>query len=142
MPSKYLWRAARSLTIGKGNHGARGIDPAAVKPLPRLQILHAPLRAFDGLQRRIENARRLPLGGPPEQSWHLRRLLGLSTEELRWEWHANSTKWGGIGPPGRRARMALDLRLRRIAEAASSFVEYVFTETISLRLKRKYQYGD
>ena len=126
-PPKHLWRASRSLKIEKGNHGATGIEAAAIERAAEASILHAPLRAFDCLLRRIENARRLPAGLPADQSWHLKRMLALSNADaLRWEWFANSTIWGDIGPPHRRVRMGLDWRLRRMAKRAGPFVQAAF----------------
>jgi Glycosyl transferase family 2 len=122
-PPKHLWRASRSLHIAKGNHGAAGVDGPIETPGDAV-ILHAPLRAFDCLSRRIENARRLPPGRPEGESWHLKRLFALSSEQaLSQEWIANSTVLGEIGPPDRRVRMTADLRLRRRVKAAGRFVQ-------------------
>lgn len=125
-PPKHLWRASRRLKIEKGNHGAAGLE-AAIEPAAQASFLHAPLRAFDCLLRRIENAKRLPAESPPGQSWHLKRLLAVSSAEaLRWEWCANSTTWGEIGPPRHKTRMALDWRLRRVAKRAAGYVQALF----------------
>lgn len=122
-PPKHLWRASRSLEIMKGNHGAAGVE-GPIERAVDASILHAPIRAVSCLARRLETASRLPQDGPEGESWHLKRLLALSNEEaLNREWFVNSTMWGDIGPPDRRVRMAVDLRLRRIANAAAAFVQ-------------------
>jgi len=125
-PPKHLWRASRSLNIARGNHGATGID-GPIEPVADASMLHAPVRAFDCLLRRMQNARRVPKDSPKGHSWHLTRLLTLpDAEALQWEWFANSTIWGDIGPPKRRVRMAVDWRLRRKAKRAASFVRAAF----------------
>ena len=58
-PPKHLWRASRSLNIARGNHGATGID-GPIEPVADASMLHAPVRAFDCLLRRMQNARRVP----------------------------------------------------------------------------------
>ena len=72
-------RALRSLRIAKGNHGVTGIVGPIEAPVDA-SILHAPIRSFDYLLCRVENVRRLLPGRPDGESWHLKRLLALSTE--------------------------------------------------------------
>ncbi len=107
--TKLILRSAADLIIHKGNHGADGIS-GAIRELAGATLLHAQLRARDVLAARIEKAERLPSSLPAEYSWHLRRLPYI---DLDAEWRANSTRFGEIGPDGRKSRLRLDLRLRR-----------------------------
>lgn len=112
-PPKLMLRASLTITIHKGNHDADDVPGDRVS-LGDAQVLHAPLRARNSLDARIENARRVEeVGAKGDVSWHLRRLLRIPKMED--EWKSNSTRFGEIGPPNRKSSLCLDLRLHKIA---------------------------
>jgi hypothetical protein len=119
-PPKHLWRASKSLYVQKGNHNASGIEGLIDQSLPA-EILHAPIRSRECLLRRIETAKRLDPNSPSGESWHLKRMIDFGEKELSWEWIANSTYLGGIGPIGNRKRMQLDLRLHKKIKSAQDY---------------------
>jgi hypothetical protein len=134
-PPKLMLRASLTTIIHKGNHDADGVVGDRLR-LTDAEVLHAPLRARDGLSARMEKAQRVEeIGVQGAQSWHLRRLLRIKeAESIDDEWKANSVRFGRIGPADRRRRPLLDLRLRRIARAQRSFVDRVFAGLVDWRL--------
>jgi glycosyltransferase involved in cell wall biosynthesis len=121
-PPKLMLRASLTTIIHKGNHDADVVVGDRVS-LSDAEVLHAPLRARNGLYARMEKAQRVEeLEVQGAQSWHLRRLLRIkSAVNIDDEWKANSTRFGRIGPADRRRRLLFDLRLRRIARTQHSF---------------------
>ena len=89
-PPKLLLRATADLAPHRGLHhsdGAAGPLPAT----PAADVLHAPIRARDDLMSRVAHGERvMALVEPPEKSWHLKRLVGMSPAQLDAEWRANS----------------------------------------------------
>lgn len=119
---KFIVRSSSSLLIHKGNHNVDGVGGDFVE-MPDAKVLHAPLRARDRLLARIEAGKRVEATGVTgDTSWHLRRLLlPAQINNLEDEWRANSTQLGLLGPPRRKSRLRLDMRLRRIARQQRAF---------------------
>lgn len=118
-PPKLLLRATADLAPHRGLHhsdGAAGPLPAT----PAADVLHAPIRARDDLMSRVAHGERvMALVEPPEKSWHLKRLVGMSPAQLDAEWRANSIALPrdarGYVPDTRLLRLALSLRHFRAA---------------------------
>jgi len=119
---KLILRASLTTVLHKGNHDADGVAGDRVS-LGDAEVLHAPLRARNGLDARMEHARRVEeVGVQGDTSWHLRRLLRIKEQaRIEYEWKWNSTRFGEIGLPNRKSWLRFDLRLRRIARAQRSF---------------------
>jgi glycosyltransferase involved in cell wall biosynthesis len=114
---KLFVRAAQSLVIHQGNHGADGFDGEAIK-LDGAEVLHAPIRSRGSVIDRVDRGQRVAeLGLPDNFGWTVRRLTHLAPAELEDEWRMNSTIGGLIGPLGQKKWLRLDLRLRRIAQS-------------------------
>lgn len=78
--TKWISRTGPNLVIDQGNHGIGGIDGVAVA-IPTITCLHAPLRARDVLNVKVEQGRRiLELGYGLEAGWHLQRWPGLEDD--------------------------------------------------------------
>lgn len=122
-PAKIMVRATPGLIIATGNHSASNFS-GSISTAPEVEILHAPMRARQAVERRIINARRLTSADPGE-NWHLKRLLKLSKTDIDLEWHVNSVSLGRIGTSTSRRFAIPDLRLRRIAAKQATFLKAV-----------------
>jgi glycosyltransferase involved in cell wall biosynthesis len=107
-PSPGLW-------IEKGSHRASNAE-GAIERTVDMTVLHAPLRARDVLESRLEHGRRLEEAGePPSYGWHLRQLP-TDRHGLAELWAANSSDRGALDVAGVRRPLVRD---RRLAEAVA-----------------------
>jgi hypothetical protein len=89
-PTKLLVRASPSLQFDHGHHNAEGLAGPLI-PLEGGEKLHAPIRSFGDLHRRVEAGRRVgAVSSNPSWSWHLKRLAHMKPSELEREWRENS----------------------------------------------------
>ena len=120
-PPKHVFRASDTLSLEPGCHGAQGLA-GEIRLWPGAAFLHAPIRTFNDIHRRVEHGRRLAEADPdPAVGWHVRRLMHMSQAELRQEWRANTTRLGDI----RGRSLSFDPRLRQIARQLRGFTSEV-----------------
>jgi len=92
---KLICRASDELTIGLGNHDAKGLSGPVVAT-DAVVCLHAPLRSRANLVHRAETADRVENEEfVPGTAWQPRRWAELDAAELDVEWRANS--YDGVG---------------------------------------------
>lgn len=120
---KYVSRSSESLAMVKGAHSVGGIEGDAVST-DEIEILHAPLRSFSGLEAKaLSVSRRGPEGSTSSgPGWHARRWSKLRREgRLAEEWVANSYADDCLDVHGVRRPLVFDPTLR---DAVSPFLSW------------------
>lgn len=113
-PPKYIWKANKSLTIWKGNHGAN-IDTSNVSN--SIPLNHVPLRSKLAIIDRIQSIERLEKG-PAGESWHIKRLVNVDVEA---EWKLNSYEKGMLNVNGERRQLKFNAFFIKV------FLKYALT---------------
>lgn len=111
---KYISRSSAALEMVKGAHSVGGVEGNCINT-NEIEILHAPLRSYSGLEAKALSVNRRGIEGSTTSGpgWHARRWSKLREEgRLEQEWAANSYADGCLDVYGSRRPLVLDRRLR------------------------------
>jgi hypothetical protein len=110
---KNIIRALPGITIGPGNHTAKGVGPKRSRR-DSFACFHLPLRAKDIFLEKAEQSARLQAAGLPAwHGWQSHRFARIVREGLiEEEWAANSQLDGCLDGVRGRVPLTRDLRLR------------------------------